>query len=87
MGKLTVKQVNSLINGSPGRYADGDGLYFVVPKSGKQYWMLRYSANGKRREMTLGNVQMLSLAEARILASENKRVQFNGLDPLFARQR
>lgn len=87
MGKLTVKQVHSLVNGISGRYADGDGLYLVVPKSGKPFWMLRYTANGKRREMTLGNIQMLSLAEARSLAAEKKRIQFNGLDPLFARQR
>jgi integrase len=87
LGKLTVKQVNSLVNGISARYADGDGLYLVVPKSGKPYWMLRYTANCKRREMTLGNIQMLSLAEARSLAAEKKRIQFNGLDPLFARQR
>lgn len=50
MGKLTSKSVQALIKGEPNRYADGDGLYLVVPKSGHSSWMLRYSANKKNAE-------------------------------------
>ena len=53
MGKLTAKEVAAKSKGEPGRFADGEGLYFVVPKSGKAFWMLRYTANNKRKEMTL----------------------------------
>jgi len=41
-GNLTVKEVESKIKKEEaGRYDDGGGLYFVVPKSGSAYWMVR----------------------------------------------
>ncbi len=69
MGKLTVKAIEAKIKGKPGRFADGDGLYFVVPKSGKPCWMLRYTSNKKRKEMTLAKLSDLSLADARLEAA------------------
>ncbi|MEY8200182.1 MAG: Arm DNA-binding domain-containing protein, partial [Colwellia sp.] len=87
MGKLTVKEINAKIKGKPGRFSDGDGLYFVVPKSGKPYWMLRYTENKKRKEMTLNKYKDLSLADARAKAAEKSQQQRNGLDPLLARKR
>ena len=87
MGKLTVKAIEAKIKGKPGRFADGEGLYFVVPKSGKPYWMLRYTANGKRKEMSLSRYDDLSLADARAKAAEISQQNRNGLDPLLARKR
>ncbi|MFN4056351.1 MAG: Arm DNA-binding domain-containing protein [Alishewanella aestuarii] len=52
MGSLTTKTVESLIKkGKPGRFGDGEGLYLTVPKSGNPFWFLRYTSNGKRREI------------------------------------
>jgi hypothetical protein len=65
MGDLTAKEVAAKSKGELGRSADGEGLYFVVPKSGKSFWMLRYTANNKRKEMTLAKYSDLSLADAR----------------------
>jgi len=87
MGKLTVKKIEAKIKGKPGRFADGDGLYLVVPKSGKPFWMLRYTENKKRKEMTLSKYADLSLADARAKAAENSQQHRNGLDPLLARKR
>ena len=87
MGKLTVKEIEAKVKGKSGRFADGGGLYFVIPKSGKPYWMLRYTINGKRKEMTLGKYQDLSLADARVKAANENWQSRNGLDPLLARQR
>ena len=87
MGKLTVKAIEAKIKGKPGRFADGDGLYFVVPKSGKAYWMLRYTANGKRKEMSLSRYEDLSLADARAKAAKVGKQHRDGLDPLLARKR
>ncbi len=87
MGKLTVKKIESMIKGKPGRFADGDGLYFVVPKSGKPFWMLRYTNNKKRKEMTLSRYEDLTLADARAKAAEKSQEHRNGLDPLLARKR
>lgn len=87
MGKLTAKQVSTLIKGEPKRHPDGNGLYLCVPKSGSAFWMLRYTANGKRREMTLKKVSELSLTNARAEAAIKKQSLNNGEDPLVARKR
>lgn len=88
MGSLTAKKVESLIKGEPGRFADGDGLYLTVPKSGKPFWFLRYTASGKRREMTLGQCANMSLAEARAEAvMQKKHIVVEKVDPLFLKQR
>jgi len=87
MGKLTVKEIKAKALGNSGRFADGGGLYFVVPKSGRPFWMLRYTSNKKRKEMTLGKYEHLSLAEARAKAAEHAWQSKNGVDPLLTRKR
>ena len=87
-GKLTVKQIQSKISKNEiGRHPVGDGLYIVIPKSGKPYWMLRYSYHKKRKEMTLAPYTDLSLSDARHEASTKKKSIREGLDPLLAKQR
>lgn len=86
MGKLTTKQLESFLSAEPAKHSDGDGLYFVVPRSGKAYWMLRYTAAGKRREMTLGNYPDLSLKDARLSAATNAKMKRDGVDPLIVKQ-
>ena len=55
MGKLTVRQVQTL---GPGSYADGEGLYLQVSPSGARSWILRYQLRGARREMGLGSAAL-----------------------------
>ena len=87
-GNLTVKEVESKIKKEEaGRYADGGGLYFVVPKSGSAYWMVRYTSNKKRKEMTLGKYSDLSLKDARFEAASKMKQLREGLDPLLAKKR
>jgi integrase len=87
MAELTSKAVSARIRGEPGRFADGNGLYLVVPKVGRAYWMLRYTSNAKRKEMTLGKVDDLSLADARVTAALQMKQLREGLDPLVAKKR
>ena len=87
VGKLTVKTVQSLVKNNPGRHADGNGLYLVVPKSGQASWMLRFTSNKKRREMTLGKVADTALADARLEAANKMKLHREGTDPLLQRQR
>lgn len=87
MASLTSKSVNAKVKGEPGRFSDGGGLYLVVPKVGSAYWMLRFTSNKKRREMTLGRVADLSLADARIEAALKMKHHRDGLDPLIAKKR
>lgn len=87
MGRLTTKSVSAKTKGAPGSFSDGGGLYLVVPKAGRAYWMLRFTSNKKRKEMTLGRVDDLSLADARTEAALKMKQHREGLDPLVAKQR
>ncbi|NYT64745.1 tyrosine-type recombinase/integrase [Alcaligenaceae bacterium] len=87
MASLTSKSVSAKVRGKPGRFSDGGGLYLVVPKVGRAYWMLRFTSNAKRKEMTLGKVDDLSLADARIKAALKMKQHREGLDPLVAKKR
>ena len=87
-GKLTVKTIQSKVSKNElGKHADGGGLYFVVPKAGVPYWMLRYTYNKKRKEMTLGKLSDLILQDARYEASAKMKLARNGQDPLLAKKR
>ena len=90
MAKLTVKKVEALIKAGgekTQRHADGEGLYLVVPASGTASWKLRFTSNKKRREMTLGKVRDLSLANARLEAATKMKQVREGFDPLLQRKR
>lgn len=88
MSLFTAKKVQSLIKGgSPGRYSDGNGLYLMIPKKGSPYWMLRYTIWKRRRELTLGKHDDITLAEARIAAADARKAILEGLDPIENRKR
>ena len=82
--KLTRKHVNEPI--PCGRWCDGNGLYLVVDLGGAKRWVLRTVINGKRREMGLGSVRLVSLNEARKKAREYRRVARAGGDPIAERR-
>src|SRR5688500_9424557 len=71
----------------PGKYADGNGLYLVVDPSGAKRWMLRTVILGKRCDLGLGSVRLVSLAEAREEAVRIRRKARDGEDPLAERRR
>nr|WP_206663243.1 Arm DNA-binding domain-containing protein [Ningiella ruwaisensis] len=74
MGKLNARKVAALAKDEPRKTADGNGLYFVVPASGEPFWILRFSINGSRPEMTLGSYPELSLADARDAAFQQRKL-------------
>lgn len=63
---LTESQVRKA---SPGKLADGGGLWLHTKASGSQSWFLRISENGKRKEIGLGGSKNVTLAEARAKAA------------------
>ena len=73
-----------VLNARPGRHADMQGLYLVVRSSGSRSWMLRLQHRGRRRDFGLGPVGDVSLADARILVSDYRKMVRNGLDPVKA---
>jgi len=71
----------------PGRHADGNGLYLEVDPSGARRWFLRTMVQGKRRDVELGSVQLVSLAAARAKAADLRKVAREGGDPVAARDK
>ncbi len=82
---LTSVQVRALK--TPGRYADGHGLYLVVDPSGAKRWLLRIVVQGKRRDIGLGGASLVTLAEAREKALAYRKTARDGGDPLAERRR
>ena len=78
--KLTALAVKKLT--TPGRHADGNGLYLVIDPSGARRWIQRLVVAGKRRDIGLGSARVVSLDEARELALRNKRIARSGGDPV-----
>ena len=71
----------------PGRHADGNGLYLFVQPSGTRSWIQRLVIRGRRRELGLGSVVLVSLAEAREKALANRKLAREGGDPLAEKRR
>src|SRR4051794_17429259 len=70
----------------PGRYGDGGGLWLQVAASGAKSWIFRYARDGRARHMGLGAIEIVSLAEARDIAREKRRLLLDGIDPIQARK-
>ena len=80
MGKLTVAKVRSL--SKPGLHGDGGTLYLCVASGGSKSWVQRLTIQGKRRDIGLGGFPLVTLAEARDEAFQNRRLARRGGDPL-----
>ena len=71
MGRPTPLQIRNLK--APGRYSDGDGLYLELTGQNKGNWQLRATVNGRRRDIGLGSLALVTLKEARDAAFELRR--------------
>ena len=71
---------------APGKYTDGHGLFLKVEPSGAKRWVQRIVIRGKRSEIGLGSASLVSLAEARETALENRKLARAGGDPLQAKR-
>jgi integrase len=67
-------------------HPDGDGLYLKVAPGGSRSWAFRYKRNGDAREMGLGPAGTIGLAQARELATDQRRLLAAGLDPIDHRR-
>ena len=66
------------------RYGDGNGLYLLVkpgPRGGGKSWVQRLVIQGQRRDLGLGGADLVTLAEARQAAWDNRRIARAGGDP------
>jgi len=69
-----------------GMYHDGGGLYLQVSAAGAKSWIYRFMLDGRAREMGLGPLNVISLAEARKRAAECRKSRLDGIDPIEARR-
>src|SRR5215469_15838187 len=83
--KLKALQVQRLSK-KPGLYNDGAGLCLRVTPPSATSWVLRYMLDGKSREMGLGRYPDITLAEARQMAAEARKLKAVGIDPIANRQ-
>lgn len=65
----------------------GNGLCLVVPSRGSAYCALRFTSNEKRKQMALGKMDNLSLANARTETALKMKQHREGLDPLIEKKR
>jgi integrase len=80
IGALKVERLKE-----KGLHADGGGLYLRIAEGGSKGWIFRYAKNGRTRDMGLGSVNALSLAQAREKAAECRNLIANDIDPIERR--
>jgi len=80
VNQLTATKVQKVK--TPGMYADGAGLYLQVTGNAAKSWTLRYSLRGVAREMGLGSLRKVSLADARRKAAECHKLLDDHIDPI-----
>lgn len=83
MYRLSWRRVITLRD--QGVYADGGGLYLRVDAAGSKRWTFIFQWNKRRREMGLGSIKAVSLAEAREAAEVARKQVRSGIDPIAAR--
>ena len=85
MGKLSAARVKALTE--RGRYSDGDGLYLNVAKGGSKSWVLRITIDHRRRDLGLGSVKTVPLADARNRAHDLRVAVAQDRDPIAEKRR
>jgi integrase len=76
---------------APGLYGDGAGLSLQVSAFETKAWVLRYMMAGRARKMGLGSVslkpndKLVTLAEARSMATDARNLVSRGIDPIEER--
>lgn len=64
---------------------DGNGLMLRVGRTGARQWVQRLVIHGRRVDLGLGSADVVKLADARVVAADNRAVARTGGDPRRAR--
>lgn len=83
INQLSARKVQTITK--PGRHADGGNLYLNVTSSGARSWVFLYTIDGRQREMGLGSLHDVPLAQARELAAASRLALASGRDPRTVR--
>jgi len=82
IGKLSALTASRTT--TPGYLGDGGGLYLQVSPAGTKSWIYRFRSpvTGRMREMGLGSFPTITLARARLLATQAREMVATGRDPI-----
>ena len=83
--RLTALSIRAIKE--PGFYGDGNGLYLKVDSNGAKRWVQRIVIQGKRRDIGLGSAGLVTLAEAREAALQQRKQARAGEDPIALKKR
>ena len=88
MNNLSELKLKNLVkNGEPiNGITDGGGLTFTLSKAGTAAWVLRYTQDGKKKELTIGKYPAISLKDAREMAAIERTRIAKGVDVAKAKQ-
>lgn len=84
LNKLSAAFVRSA---PTGKYSDGGGLWLHQRPDGGAQWFLRVTVHGRRREMGLGPLSLVTLKQARLEADKWRSVAREGKDPIKEREK
>lgn len=82
--KLAASRIKAL---PPGKHGDGAGLWLYKREDGGAQWILRVVVYGRRREMGLGSLADVGLADARREAEKWRAIAKAGGDPIKEREK
>ena len=83
INRLSARKVAS--ETERGLHADGGGLYLQVSQYDTKAWIFRFALNKKSRDMGLGPLHTVSLADARLEAETCRKMLREGIDPIERR--
>jgi integrase len=85
--RATNRLTSSFIKTAPvGKHCDGGGLWLIKRDDGGAQWVQRVTVHGRRREMGLGGLSSLGLADARKLSERWRKLAAAGRDPIKERE-
>ena len=85
MNRLTVTQARALKK--RGMYRADPTLYLNVAPGGSKSWIQRLTIKGRRHDIGLGSFELVTMAEARDKAFENRRLVQAGGHPLIEKRK
>ena len=85
MPKLSAAKVKSTTK--PGMHSDGGTLYLCIAPGGSKSWIQRIAIAGRRHDIGLGSTSLVTLAEARDIAHDNRKLARAGGNPLAQKRR
>jgi len=70
----------------PYKLADSEGMYLEIMPNGSKYWRLKYRFLGKEKRLAFGVYPETSIAEARDMRDQARKLISQGIDPSNAKR-